>query len=109
MKSLSIFAAASLVTLTGCMHAPIHDGTYNRGGSYNSNAAAVPIEEVGARAAKFSNQAQQFHKEVQGIEVCANGVKAKKGGGKVTSGLGDNNGKVTYTIDTTASNTQECN
>jgi hypothetical protein len=102
MKALSILSVASLVTLTGCMHAPIH------GGSYNNNAG-VPVQEIGARAAVFAGQAQQFHQATQAISLCPNGTKSKKGGGSVNSGVGDQNGKVTYSVTTQSGNSQECN
>ena len=104
MKTLPILVSVSLAALTtGCMHAPIH------GGSYNNNGAGVPVQEVGARAAVFSGQARQFHHAAQGISLCPTGTKSKNGGGSVNSGLGDQNGKVTYSITTQSGNVQECN
>jgi hypothetical protein len=102
MNFASISVLSFLVIFsTGCAVVPA--------GSYNSRGPAVPISEVGARAAAFSGQATQFHQATQSIELCPGGASNKKGSGSTSSGLGDNNGQVTYNITTTSGNRQECN
>lgn len=92
-------AVIAMVVFAGC--------ATNNTESYNTTPKkAIPIDAVGPQSDKFARAAERFHQNMTGLNLCAN--TNKKGDAKVAAGLRDNNGTVSYDIDTSSKTSMEC-